>query len=494
MKASRILLLGAAAVLSAACSKEEIVSGGDSDSRLVPMTFTADMVQTRTQLAEGNAVHWMAGDKIAVFDGWNRNEFTATEVNGSSATFTGRANSSDSYYAFYPYDAVITYYGEEIVFNLPPVQTPVAGTFAPNLAPSYAKPTSGTSFHFENLCALVKFTAGADMDGIISLMGTNKEKLAGRVTYDRNTGELAFPVDNKASALVSLNGKFEAGKTYYFVVAPGTLTNGFSLLYEDSEGKLYRKATDKNTELKAGHILNLGTLSLAGFEKAVIKEIYDALGSGSATANADGTVTISDADVTALAAMTSLNVAYKNLAILGGIGYCTGLTYLSCDRNQLITLNISGLTELAYLACWNNQLTSLDLSKLTKLEYLDYSTNQLPTVDFTMLENLTTLICSGNELTSLDVSMLTNLTSLQCYYNNLTTLDVSMLTNLTDLRCHMNKLNALDIRALSALGHLECGNQQGNLTLTLTSEQNTKWESKWKDEPYNTNVSLSVKD
>lgn len=494
MKTSRILLLGAAAVLSAACSKEEIVSGGDSDSRFVPMTFTADMVLTRTQLAEGNAVHWMAGDKIAVFDGWNRNEFTATEVNGSSATFTGRANSSDSYYAFYPYDAVITYYGEEIVFNLPPLQTPVAGTFAPNLAPSYAKPTSGTSFHFENLCALVKFTAGADMDGIISLMGTNKEKLAGRVRYDRNTGDLTFPVDNEAAALVSLNGKFDAGKTYYFVVAPGTLANGFSLLYEDSEGKLYRKATDKNTELKAGHILNLGTLSLAGFEKAVIKEIYDALGSGSATANADGTVTISDADVTALAAMTSLNVAYKNLAILGGIGYCTGLTYLGCDRNQLMTLNISGLTELTYLECWNNQLTSLDLSKLTKLEYLDYSDNQLPTVDFTMLENLTTLICTGNELTSLDVSMLTNLTSLQCYYNNLTTLDVSMLTNLTDLRCHMNKLNALDIRALSALGHLECGNQQGNLTLTLTSEQNTKWESKWKDELYNTNVSLNVKD
>lgn len=330
-------------------------------------------------------------------------------------------------------------------------------------------------------------------EGIFTLVGGNAtEELAGTLSVTTADGSLA--VAENAATRITLKGNFEAGKAYYIVVAPGTLENGFSLLYEDKVSKLYRKATGNSADLQAGHILNLGTLSLAGFEKAVIKEIYDALGSGSATANADGTVTISDADVTALAAMTSLNVAYKNLAILGGIGYCTGLTYLRCDRNQLRTLNISGLTELTHLECWSNQLTSLDLSKLTKLKYLDYGSNGLPTVDFTMLENLTTLICNGNELTSLDVSMLTNLTSLQCYYNNLTTLDVSMLTNLTDLRCHMNKLNALDIRALSALGHLECGNQQGNLTLTLTSEQNTKWESKWKDELYNTNVSLNVKD
>lgn len=139
MKASRILLLGAAAVLSAACSKEEIVSGGDSDSRLVPMTFTADMVQTRTQLAEGNAVHWTAGDKIAVFDRWNKNEFTATEVNGSSATFEGLAAESDNYTAFYPFDAVTGMDNTSITFTLPAEQTAVAGSFAPDLAPSWAQ-------------------------------------------------------------------------------------------------------------------------------------------------------------------------------------------------------------------------------------------------------------------------------------------------------------------------------------------------------------------
>ena len=78
--------------------------------------------------------------------------------------------------------------------------------------------------------------------------------------------------------------------------------------------------------------------------------------------------------------------------------------------------------DLTYLTCQNNNLTSLDVSGLTAL---------------------TSLICYTNNLTSLDASGLTALTSLNCQYNNLTSLDVSGLTALTDLQCYSNNLTSL---------------------------------------------------
>lgn len=434
MKTLRILTLAAAVLTLAACGNEEFIENnpGNEAAKPVPMTFTAGMPQTRTQLAAKNEVHWTAGDKIALWDGVAKQEFTATTISGSNATFTGTATPSSTYTAFYPLSAVVSFDNSEITFNLPAEQTAVAGTFANQLAPSLAKATGGsTNLVFNNLCALVKFTAGADMagEGTLTLVGGNAtEALAGKYYIEYTTGYSSPAV--KATR-ITLKGTFEAGKDYYFVVLPGTLTNGFSLLYEDSTGKLYRKATDKSVTLTAGRILNLGTLASADFEKAVVKAIYAKLGSGTATANADGTVTLSDDDLTALAAMTTLELPTEGLTSLAGLGYCTGLTTLKCGFNELTELNLSGLTQ------------------------------------------LTTLWCQRNQLTTLDVSGLTQLTELWCFSNNLT---------------------ALDITQLSSLYKIYCGNQNDGreLTLTLTAAQEGVWNS-WSYDSDNTNVTLDVK-
>ena len=291
---------------------------------------------------------------------------------------------------------------------------------------------------FNNLCALVKFTVSADMagEGIFTLVGGKAtEALAGKYWVEYSTGNQS-PAE--PATRITLKGDFESGQAYYFVVLPSTLTNGFSLLYEDSQGKLYRKATGKSTELKAGRILNLGELKLAdGFEKAVIKEIYAGLGSGgTATENADGTVTLSDADLTALAAMTTLALPSGGVTSLGGIGYCIGLTTLKCVNNQLTELNLNGLTQLTTLRCNANQLTTLDVSQLTLLREL---------------------WCNDNKLTKLDITRLSNLTT-----------DYGLL----------------------------CGEQKDSrqLTLTLTAAQATIWNDWWSSVPYyNTNVTLDVK-
>lgn len=504
MKTLRILTLAAAALISAACGNEDFLENpGNEAAKPVLMTFTADGPQTRTQLAASNKVYWVEYDEIALWDGsgaYQKLMVDAASIDGSKATFSGPAIPGADYTAFYPLIAVESMNATSVTFNLPAEQTAVAGTFANQLAPALARATGGsTNLVFDNLCALVKFTAGADMagEGTLTLVGGNAtEILAGKYWLEYTTGNQSpgFEPTNR----VTLKGTFEAGKDYYFVVLPGTLPNGFSLLYDDGKGKLYRKATGKSTELQAGRILNLGTLSLTGFEKAVIKQIYAELEGGTASENADGTVTLSDADLTALAAMTELELPSGNVTSLGGIGYCTGLITLSCLNNQLTELNLSGLTSLTTLVCFNNKLTSLNLDGLTGLECLDCGYNSLTSLDVSQLTSLKTLNCYSNQLATLDVSKLTSLTILKCFSNQLTSLDVSKLTNLTILECYDNQLSALDITPLTELTDLICGYQKNgnlNLVLTLTSAQKTTWDNDWvKKEYYNTrNVTLDVK-
>ena len=461
MKTLHILTLAAAVLTLAACGNEEFIENNPGNEAAKPefMTFTASAPQTRT-LLDGLNVHWVEYDEIAIWDGsgaYQKFMVDAESINGSEATFTGPALVPGAdYTAFYPLIAVESMDATSVNFNLPAEQIAVAGTFANQLAPSLAKATGGsTDLVFENLCALVKFTVPAEMagEGTFTLVGGNAtEALAGKLTCNTADGTLTA---TEPATRITLKGNFESGQAYYFVVMPGTLTKGFSLLYDDGKGKLYRKATNKNTQLKPGRILNLGTLSLTGFEKAVVKAIYAKLGSGTTSENADGTVTLSDADLSALAAMTKLELRSGGLTSLAGLGYCTGLEYLDCGYNSLTSLDVSQLTSLKTLYCYSNQLTTLDVSKLTSLK---------------------TLCCFSNQLTSLDVSQLTNLTRLECYGNQLSALDITPLTKLTDL---------------------ECGNQKSgslNLVLTLTSAQETTWNSKWGSEYYNTrNVTLNVK-
>ena len=115
------------------------------------------------------------------------------------------------------------------------------------------------------------------------------------------------------------------------------------------------------------------------------------------------------------------------------------LINLDCERNQLTSLDVSGL---GYLNCSNNQLTSLDVSGCKWLGYLDCSNNQLTSLDVSSCTSLATLWCSSNQLTSLDVSGCTSLMSLYCYVNQLTSLDISGCTSLGRLVCHENQISS----------------------------------------------------
>ena len=106
--------------------------------------------------------------------------------------------------------------------------------------------------------------------------------------------------------------------------------------------------------------------------------------------------------------------------------------------------------------------------------------------------------CNKNQLTSLDLTGLTNLRTLSCSQNQLTSLDLAGLTSLAIFYCHENRMTHLDITMLPALTTLMCGKQsktngnQGQLILILTSEQYTNM---WSAQGYveNTGVTTALK-
>ena len=458
MKAKHIVLVAAALAL-AACSNEEILENNESGStEKVHMTFTAGTPQTRTSLAEdGHAVNWTLNDLVAIYDGTETLcRFEATEVNGSNATLEGEAAKADTYTAFYPYtdDGTLTFGDGTITFTLPAGQTATAGGFANGLNPSWAQATDGSkNLEFQNLCALAKFTVDAEGVTEVTLTANQEsDALAGGLTYTIADGTLA--ANDGASRSVKMTGTFTKGETYYFVVAPGTLTGGITLNYMGEGGKTYVRTTPSEVTFTAGKITNLGALVQddnftealnAAFANAV-EEFNPNIGW---RANPDGTVSLDGYNQEQIISNGGpfLHLQNKNITSLAGIEYFTDLETLDCMGTQLTTLDVTKLTSLMFLVCNDNQLTALDVTGLTSLKNLS---------------------CSGNQLTALDVTGLTSLTDLECSDNQLVSLDVSTLEELEILWCHGNKMTALDITNNAYLGDLKCGNQQDNQQLTLT--------------------------
>lgn len=453
MKTIRIFTMAAAALILAACGNEEFIENVENGAaeQLVPMTFTANMPQTRTYLSGGTNVHWSKGDEIALWDNTDKRKFTATEIDGSSATFTGMANSNFRYAAFYPYSAVKAREAVTFTFTLPAKQTAKWKSFANNLAPSFALVEAPeTNLQFKNVCALVKFYIGLSAIDVktVSLVARNGEVLAGDLKY-KFTDESVVGAESNTSSRIDLSGPFEPAIDYYFVVRPCTLAEGFSLVIEYNDGTLKRTEVRKPVTLKAGQILDIGAPKNLGpyISEAIVPE-------GMGTPNGDGSVTLSELDLIALEKIERLDLSGKGLKNLSGIEVYSNLKYLTCTGNK--------------------SLTKIDVRKLTKLE---------------------SLRCQSCALTELNVTGLSNLQVFSCSQNQLTTLDVSGLTQLTTLWCYSNNLTALDITQLSGLSTLYCGSQNDGriLTLTLTAAQKTTWDSAWSYESDNVRVNPVVK-
>lgn len=337
------------------------------------------------------------------------------------------------------------------------------------------------------MCGLVKFSLAGDVGKIESVrFEAGGQVLSGTYScnlYFNNT--LDITGSESSESHVILTGPFVAGKDYYMVVTPCSLSGGFSFTFTRGDGSIHVKSGKievKNGKIKDGYISsgdmgNFGTIDLsdATFGKPLETDITDmafiqiveAAAGISLTRNAAGYVPLTEANLKKMASVTELNIAEKGLTDLSALKYFTGLQTLDCSGNSLTELDVSALTNLTSLNCYRNELTKLDVSKLTGLTKLDCAYNQLTTLDVSALTGLTDLDCAHNQLKALDVSKLTHLTILDCAHNQLTALDVSNLTGLEKLDCADNQLTALNVSNLTELENLDCSeNRMSSLNIS----------------------------
>ena len=275
-----ILYLAVLTAMVSACSEDELADNTQPSGK-VPMEFYANTdASTRTILTTDNAVHWEANDAISLFDPkGNNNRFYTTE-SGPRVTFTGEATPADgTYYALYPYNTNAQIEGTTITTTLPAEQDAREGSFAQGLNPSVATADATNNLYFKNVCALVKFTLDGSITTTITkatLCGNNGEALAGTVTIDASQENPITNVDPEWAGIeIALKGNLIAGKTYYFVTAPATLSKGLTLSLYDDKGNVWKKQSTTNATLTASRILNLGTMRLDNFEPAQGYEVID---------------------------------------------------------------------------------------------------------------------------------------------------------------------------------------------------------------------------
>lgn len=294
-----------AIVLSACSSDNDIVDNNSNNQEKTAanksMTFHASMdgITTRTDFNSNNTV-WAQGDKISILNTASVNEeypekgvFTIGEpANGESYTkeenFSGdkikaNGNENDQFYAFYPandQNFTNTNGTVKMTATLPVVQTPIDGTYDQSLHFMSAASTNST-FNFKNVCALLKITLtnntavqrikvvanptlsspDARDFGYTSIAGEFDATISstdGTSTVQAKEEEKTFVELRKGNFEVIGNG------TFYLVVLPVEIENGFTIIFEKNDGYIYQRINSKVTAFERNMIYNLGTYNCSG--------------------------------------------------------------------------------------------------------------------------------------------------------------------------------------------------------------------------------------
>lgn len=271
MKSKLFVSLSVALLIGAtSCSDEVVVrnqQGGDLDSPM-ELTFSAtgdEMVltgntSTRSLVREGKSVLWIANDRISVFagEGTEYNYPFITKDGGVVTNYKGTVSHTPEkyYYALYPYNSSASLSGRTFTTVLYSHQYLEPHSYASgmNLSVSRSENGSGQDLAFINSAAYLRVMIPSDYQGeqinSIRLHGNNNEKIAGDVEIEvipSNPSAVVIPNDNAAETIylerINEGDYVMPGLSYYFVLAPTNMTEGFTLTFVCEDG-LYEQVFD----------------------------------------------------------------------------------------------------------------------------------------------------------------------------------------------------------------------------------------------------------
>lgn len=328
MKKSFYFIAVAAALAAFSCTKEIEPSVAVREGNTT-LNFTSTTVKTELG-TDGTTVNWLSSDKISVFDSKSANcEFSALSVDGANASFTGDAESSDTYYALYPYSASASISGSVISTTLPAEQTLKKGSFGSGLNIAVAKCTNLGGSTFQNVTSLLKFVIPAELDDIVKVEISSPEVIAGDFTVDL-AGETPAVTKGSGAKKITLTAeggaKIPAG-TYYVSLLPGDLS-GLTVTLTTLSGESASFAKDVAVTLNRGKVRSIGTV------KWDYKALYDAGETIYICGQAFNKATNGESkEVVATAADT---VIPKNSTVFGWADMLGGVIFLSEDGGSFV--------------------------------------------------------------------------------------------------------------------------------------------------------------
>ena len=232
--------------------------------------------------AEGISVLWQEDDAITVLlkdgsSGTAYKEFTAAQVDGTNADFTGEFTAADleyfdtenvtAAYAVYPSasvsDGVITHTLSEEQNG--EITSGMNLAYAALDADEVLNGTA-TSASFNNALALIQITVPADVMYVSLSTGVTGDALVGEATYTYSDGVLTqnVSISRKTVTLKDGDAPLAAG-TYSLLVFPSIKNNTLTLKMEGNDGAVYEKSLN-DIKLMASqcYTINLEKLSYVG--------------------------------------------------------------------------------------------------------------------------------------------------------------------------------------------------------------------------------------
>lgn len=287
MKKTFKYLAAAFAVTAAvSCAKQEELAPEESNTPTGTYQYTLNVSQESTKVSmDGLSILWSADDQIAIGCSYDSDYKNAIASGGAqsienpdsytpstSATFT--LNLTADYTpltAAYPYfDAMTTTSGISInngqacTAIIPSSQTGIkdnipAGAFA--MVGRII--TSTNTCQMSNVGAVIKFEITNDNIASLRFEGNNSEIISGTRYYFTKAGESPESQIGTVAKETEANGKtyvtllpegdvFEAG-TYYFVVSPNDLTEGFTMTLTNSDGIQAVRKTNTRFNIERNH-------------------------------------------------------------------------------------------------------------------------------------------------------------------------------------------------------------------------------------------------
>ena len=239
----------------AACKKDKESQG--------EAVFTASIEHQggKTSLDPNSGyIHWTAGDQIVIGnDDGESAVFTLQSGEGTSeGSFgtSGEFSTVGPFIAAYPSDAMIE--NGTVTFNLPATQTiGETGTFGNGANPLVAC-SDDKNLSFKNLCGGLGIRlkgVGAHVSAVRITSKNTSEKLWGAYEVSNcaaNEPALTVASNNQGTNVITLNCDVTlttAAKTFFVMLPPGTLTNGFTMEVLDGDQVLATKETTSDIAL-----------------------------------------------------------------------------------------------------------------------------------------------------------------------------------------------------------------------------------------------------